>query len=162
MERPVSLPGLAVLLALAGCTAGEAPSGEPEPPAAAGIGTAAASAETADGSAKSYYWRGVDREEGRGVAQSYEEAARLYRKAAGMGHAGAQNALGDLYWWGRGVERDYAEAVRLFRQAAAQGRLDARTNLGLAYELGRGVPENHAKRCAGTAWLPIRTTRAPR
>jgi TPR repeat protein len=58
---------------------------------------------------------------GRGVAQDYEEAVRLYRLAAAQGDADAQYSLGVKFEDGRGVAQDRAEAIRWYRLAAAQG-----------------------------------------
>ena len=68
-------------------------------------------------------------ENGRGVAQDYKEAARLYGLAAAQGHASAQFNLGVMYDNGQGVAQDYKEAARLFGLAAAQGNQDAASNL---------------------------------
>jgi len=67
---------------------------------------------------------------GRGVAQDYAEAVRLWRLAAAQGDAGAQCGLGRMYETGRGVAADTAEAIRLYRLAAAQG--DAYATAALA------------------------------
>ena len=67
---------------------------------------------------------------GRGVAQDYAEAARLWRLAAAQGNANAQFKLGCMFQNGRGVAQDFAEAVRLWRLAAAQGLAHAQHNLG--------------------------------
>ena len=67
---------------------------------------------------------------GRGVAQNYSEAARLFRRAADQGDSDGQNNLGAMYELGLGVPQDNAEAVRLYRLAASQGNPNARANLG--------------------------------
>ena len=66
---------------------------------------------------------------GRGVAQDYVEAARLYRLAAEQGEAFAQFNLGCMFDEGRGVEQDKVEAMRLYRLAAEQGDKQAQTKL---------------------------------
>lgn len=55
---------------------------------------------------------------GQGVAQDLEEAVRLYRLAAELGHAEAQYRLAERYWRGEGVEQNLVEAARLYRLAA--------------------------------------------
>ncbi len=80
--------------------------------------------------------------QGRGVARSEQEAARLFQRAADQGFARAQTALGDLYAAGRGVARDEAEARGWYQKAATQGDGDAQAKLGDLYASGRGVPQN--------------------
>ena len=55
------------------------------------------------------------------MAQSYEEAARWFRRAAEQGHAEAQIHLGDLFAAGRGVGQSDVEAARWHKKAADQG-----------------------------------------
>ena len=43
---------------------------------------------------------GLAYEDGRGVPQDQQEAAKWYRKAAGQGHAGAQYQIGGMYYKG--------------------------------------------------------------
>ena len=83
-----------------------------------------------------YYW-------GRGVAQSYIEAVKWYRKAADQGHAGAQYSLGVCYHNGEGVAQSYAEAVKWYRKAADQGFAPAQYNLGVCYHNGEGVAQSY-------------------
>ena len=59
-------------------------------------------------------------ETGRGVAQSYGDAADWYRRAADQGLATAQYNLGVLYDNGHGVARDYQEAAKWYRLAAGK------------------------------------------
>ena len=66
---------------------------------------------------------------GRGVAQDYAEAVRLYRLAADQGHTDAQNNLGLMLYNGEGVTQDYAEAARLYRLAAAHGHANSTAGL---------------------------------
>jgi len=65
---------------------------------------------------------------GLGCAQSYGEAVRWYREAAGRGHAGAQCNLGFMYGTGRGVPQDYVQAYAWYNVAAAAGDDVARRN----------------------------------
>ena len=82
---------------------------------------------------------------GRGVAQDYVEAVRLYRLAADQGHARARFFLGVMFYNGRGVAQDRAEAVRWYRLAAEQGDVDAQFNLGGIFKNGRGVARDDAE-----------------
>ncbi|MDB5991340.1 MAG: lytic transglycosylase, catalytic [Herbaspirillum sp.] len=69
----------------------------------------------------------VNYEHGEGVSRDYLKAAELYCKAAKMGNADAQYALGWMYANGRGVGKDDGIAAQLFAMAAAQGHQQART-----------------------------------
>ncbi len=92
------------------------------------------------GDPKAQVTLGHAHEQGNGVAQSDELAAKWYRAAADQGNPDAQNSLGILYRLGRGVDRDKAEAVNWYRKAARQGHAPAYYNLGAAYYNGDGVP----------------------
>lgn len=81
--------------------------------------------------------------QGEGVAQSYEEAVKWYRKAADQGDANAQYNLGVCYDRGDGVVQSHEEAVKWYRKAAEQGDAKAQFNLGFAYGKGDGVVQNY-------------------
>ena len=55
---------------------------------------------------------------GHGVGQSYEEAAKWFRKAAEQRVKHAQYRLAELYMKGRGVPRDYEYAYAWYRVSA--------------------------------------------
>ena len=93
---------------------------------------------------------------GRGVAADPVEAARLYRAAAEMGHAGAQVNLGRMYRDGRGVARDDRQAVRWYRRAAELGQPIAQFNLAQMYAAGDGVRQDDA---AAYMWYSIAAAR---
>ncbi len=78
-------------------------------------------------------------QDGNGVAQNNELAAKWYRKAADQGNATAQNNLGILYRAGSGVEKSKEEALKWYAKAARQGYASAMFNLGAAYYNGDGV-----------------------
>lgn len=59
----------------------------------------------------------------------YNEAVKWYRKAAELGYADAQYALGHCYYYGQGFAQDRSEAVKWYRLAAAQGHTSARKRL---------------------------------
>jgi hypothetical protein len=118
---------------------------------------------------------------GWGVSKDYAEAMRWYRMAADQGdavaqtHIGvvyrngqgaaqdyaeamrwAQRDIGFLYQNGPGVTKDYADAMRWYRLAADKGEAVAQRDIGFLYQNGLGVTKDYARRCAGTAWPPIR------
>jgi len=63
----------------------------------------------------------VKYEHAEGVARDFAKAADLYCRAARLGFADAQFALGWMYANGRGVSRDDGVAAHLFAMAAEQG-----------------------------------------
>ena len=81
-------------------------------------------------------------EDGIGVSQDHHAAVTWYRKAAGQGHAQAQNNLGTMFVNGQGVPQDYHSAADWFCKAAARGDVEGQYNLGLMYENGTGVPQD--------------------
>jgi TPR repeat protein len=58
---------------------------------------------------------------GQGVVQSQNEAFVLFRRAAKLGHSGAQNNLGYYYYNGVMVAQDYKRAFIWFSLAATEG-----------------------------------------
>ena len=87
---------------------------------------------------------------GEGVAQSYPEAVKWFRKAAEQGDAAAQCLLGSCYYLGEGVAQNYAEAIKWFRKAAEQGHAAAQCFLGNCYYDGKVVTQNYAE---AVKWL---------
>jgi uncharacterized protein len=85
---------------------------------------------------------GMDYENGKGVPQSFEDAAKWYRRAAEQGEVYAQLMLGILYARGKGVEHDPEQSAKWLRRAAEQGEPRAQSRLGSQYELGEGVPKS--------------------
>ena len=71
-------------------------------------------------------------------AGDYETALKKFHSAAEGGHAGAQAALGELYFQGKGTKRNAQEAAKWYRMAADQGHLDAQVTLGWMYDAGTG------------------------
>ena len=90
-------------------------------------------------SAEAEYQAGLASDLGRGVRQDYAEAVRHYRRAAELGHAGAQFALAEMYKNGDGIAKDIDQALHWYRAAAAQGEAGAELMLGVLYESGVGV-----------------------
>jgi hypothetical protein len=52
-----------------------------------------------------------------------------YRRAADLGHLGAMNNLGLMYYQGKGVPQDYPQAMAWYRMAADLGDAGALGNL---------------------------------
>ena len=67
------------------------------------------------------------------------------KRAAELGHASAQDDLGDMYYDGNGVPQDYTEAVKWYRKAAEQGNDAAQWNLGYNYFYGKGVSQDYSE-----------------
>jgi uncharacterized protein len=113
-------------------------------------------------------------ENGWGVPQNDQEAAKWYQKAAMQGNAAAQVGLGVLLWTGRGVSLDKAKAVEWYRKSAGQGNGAGMFNLGAAYFNGEGVTfdssealawflvaQDHGSRPAVAAVQRLETTMRP-
>ena len=80
-------------------------------------------------------------EHGEGVARDLEQAAALYCRAARLGAADSQYALGWMYANGRGVPHDDGTAWRLFGLAAEQGNAaGARMQALLPAATGAALP----------------------
>ena len=58
---------------------------------------------------------------GQAVPQSQQEAFTFFKRAAKLGHAGAQNNLGYFYFNGVVVKQDYVRAFLWFSLSAAEG-----------------------------------------
>lgn len=74
--------------------------------------------------------------EGRGVPQSFENAARWFERAADHGLAPAQFRLGCLYEKGQGIRKDLDAARRFYLAAADRGHAKAMHNLAVLYAEG--------------------------
>jgi len=68
---------------------------------------------------------------------------KAWRKAAEVGHAGAQLSLGFCHEQGKGVLQDFKLAAEWYAKAAAQGHAGAQSSLGFCYELGEGVSQDY-------------------
>lgn len=71
-----------------------------------------------------------------------DAAISWYKKAADVGDASAQVALGDIYADQKLGRLDYAQAVDWYRKAADQGLREGDLRLGKQYLLGQGVPQD--------------------
>ncbi len=80
-------------------------------------------------------------EHGEGVRKDPAFAIALYCRAARMGDAESQFALGWIYAYGRGVARDDATAAYFFRAAAAQGVPQAAVMLRQTGAPAEAMPE---------------------
>ncbi len=80
--------------------------------------------------------------EGRGIAQSLEEAARWLERSAKARLAPAQFRLGSLYEKGQGVKKNLDTARRLYSDAAQKGNAKAMHNLAVLHAEGApGKPD---------------------
>jgi TPR repeat protein len=82
---------------------------------------------------------------GKGVRQSYPQAADWYRSAADDGQDVAQNNLGLMYAAGLGVRQSYEAAAKLYWLAADRGNPRAQYNLAVAYRNGKGVEQDYVR-----------------
>ena len=82
---------------------------------------------------------------GKGIAQSYEQAAFWYEKAALQGDAGSQCLLAICYTNGEGVEKDAEKAFYWFEKAALQGDSGSQCLLAICYDFGDGVEKDVKK-----------------
>ena len=104
------------------------PAGEKLPD---GIGGAALRSAALKGDATAAFEVGVRFAEGRGVPQSYEEAAKWYDRAAQAGVVPGMFRLGTLYEKGLGLKKDWEIARRHYMQAAERGNAKAMHNLAV-------------------------------
>jgi localization factor PodJL len=95
------------------------------------------------GDATAAYEVGVRYAEGRGVAASYEDAAKWYDRAAQAGVVPAMFRLGTLYEKGLGVKKDFDVARRYYMQAAERGNAKAMHNLAVLDADGGGKGANY-------------------
>lgn len=81
--------------------------------------------------------------QGKGVAQSSEQAKFWWEKAAEKGHMDAQFNLGLMYYKGEVVRQDFEQALYWWHAAALRGHASSQFNLGLMFLHGKGTPQNH-------------------
>ena len=106
------------------------------------VGGAALRAAAANGNPAAAYEIGIRYAEGRGVAQSFEEAIRWLDIAAKGGVAPAEYRLGSLYEKGHGTRKDREAARKLYLAAAEKGNAKAMHNLAVIYAEGlEGKPD---------------------
>lgn len=68
-----------------------------------------------------------------------QDTVHWFKKAADLGHVGAQFNLGMVYDQGELVSQNHEEAVKWFKEAAGNGNIVALYNLGQKYMKGEGV-----------------------
>jgi localization factor PodJL len=95
------------------------------------IGGVALRSAALKGDATAAYEVGVRFAEGKGVPQSYDEAAKWYDRAAQAGVVPAMFRLGTLYEKGLSVKKDLDTARRYYMQAADRGNAKAMHNLAV-------------------------------
>ena len=95
------------------------------------------------GDATAAYEIGVRFAEGKGVAPSFEDAAKWYDRAAQAGLVPAVFRLGTLYEKGLGVKKDADIARRYYVQAAERGNAKAMHNLAVLDADGGGKGANY-------------------
>ena len=100
-------------------------------------------AETGDAAAQVNL--GVMYNQGHGVMQDDNEAAKWYKLAAEQGYSPAQWRLAIMYKTGTGVIQSYEEAFKLYKLIAEQGDAYAQNTLGVMFSNGFGVPQDNIK-----------------
>lgn len=100
------------------------------------LGAPALRAAAENGEAAAEYEVAIRYAQGRGVPQSFEQAARWFERAANQGLAPAQYRLGSLYEKGQGVKKDVAAARRLYTAAAEKGNAKSMHNLAVLFAEG--------------------------
>ena len=71
-----------------------------------------------------------------------DAAIDWYKKAADLGDASAQVALGGIFAEEKLDRLDYAQSVNWYRKAAGQGRREGELGLGMRYLFGQGVAQD--------------------
>lgn len=94
------------------------------------------------GHAGAQYLLGSCLQRGKGVRQSFPQAAKRYRQAAENGNADACGALGKLYQQGLELDQDYDEALKWYKKGAELNSVDSEFGLGLMYSEGYGVEKD--------------------
>ena len=86
------------------------------------------------GDAKAQFSVGLMYDQGHGVLQNHETAAKWITLAAEQAYVNAQCNLGVMYHNGEGVPQDDKIAAQWFTLAAEQGHAQAQTNLAFLYD----------------------------
>lgn len=73
------------------------------------------------------------------------KAVQYYQRAASLGSAVAEVALGTIFSKGMQGKVDYAQAAAWYKKAAEQGEPDGQFAIGVSYALGHGVPVDYAQ-----------------
>lgn len=97
----------------------------------------------ADNDPESTYFLGEFYRIGRGVPLDEQEAFRLLKKSADLGHPSAMQSLGSMFLHGTSVvSKDVGKGVAWLKTAANQNLADAQNALGVLYADGSVVPVN--------------------
>ena len=100
----------------------------------------------AAGNASAMASLGARYEAGKGVAQSFEQAALWYRKAAEAGDRAGMAGLGSMYLNGTGLQKDPEQARIWFTKAAEAGNGRGMNGIGVLYIRGDGgLPKDSAQ-----------------
>jgi TPR repeat protein len=93
------------------------------------------------------YWLADSYHKGHGVQESEEKALALYQRAADIGHARAQTAIGDAHaqCGFTCLPMDAKQAAKWYRAAAEQGDVEALSMIVDMYQRGEGVTQDHAE-----------------
>jgi TPR repeat protein len=91
-------------------------------------------------------------DEGQGVSQDHQEAAKWFRLAADLGYVSAQFRLAVMYDQGKNITQDYQEALKYYHLAAEQGHTNAQASLGIMYGQGQGTLKNDVR---AHMWLDL-------
>jgi len=81
------------------------------------------------GNIETQYHLGLMYLKGKGVHQSFVQAAQWFRTAAECGYADAQYHLGMRYEKGEGVLQDISQALVWYQKAANQGHIEAQEKI---------------------------------
>jgi beta-lactamase regulating signal transducer with metallopeptidase domain len=73
--------------------------------------------------------------------KDFNKAARIYQVLADKGSVEAQQALGEMYWYGNGVTSNPQLAAEWFKKAASNGSLNAEKYLALLNEREKRIAE---------------------
>lgn len=90
-------------------------------------------------------WIGFLYQEGKGVKQDQQIAAKWMEKAAKAGQAWAAHKLASYYTDGFGVKKDQKQAFQWQKKAVERGNIDAIAVLARMYLFGRGTTKDIAK-----------------
>jgi tetratricopeptide (TPR) repeat protein len=93
------------------------------------------------------YWLAESYRYGHGVEENEEKALALHQRAADMGYAEAQTAIGDAYsqcGFSR-IPENLKEAAKWYQFAAEQGEEEALGLIVEMYQRGKGVKQDHAE-----------------
>ena len=77
--------------------------------------------------------------------ENYEEAVKLWRKAAEQNHADSQFFLGACYFYGNGVMKSLEESLKWHQKAAESGHVQSQFIIGCGYYHGEGVPQSYTE-----------------